>query len=952
VILTQPIYLGVNDVTQAEYEKLMGVNPSGFAPMGEFKEAVAGLETAEHPVERVSWNDAAEFAARLSKQEKLKPFYFRADETITPLAGTGYRLPTEAEWEFACRAGTATRYWIGDKDEDLVRAGWFNRNSGERTHAAGELKANPFGLADMHGNVWKWIQDGWDASCYGQFQEKPAINPHGPSSAGSERMLRGGHWSNPASTCRSSHRYAAEPTIRGHHIGFRVALLVDAVTGGKRSSSTANSGVLEDLRLRPSGDSPQKIALDLSPPKELGTWDVGPEPPWFHSQAFTLSESPVLPGLIERPRELPGIKRWNVDTVLSRGGIAIARFSPDGQWLATGSGDGHVRIYDAASLQLQRLLPGRAMAIGVVDLAWHPDSDRLVVAADYPHALRIFTRSGTLLFEDSSECVSVAWSPDGQRLATGRWNGVQIRQPDGAIDQTLVEGPSTGCHSSSLVWSPDQKQLACFHRDGKVRLWEVATGNSSLLAEDIPAPTGIPLAWGSRDWIALCDGKNLRLYGPDRKLAQTVPYAGMTVAWHPDGERVLLCPQSYDYPLSIWDCAQQKLLAERPKEQTDWILAAARAFDCSPNGQQVVLGHGLLRVYSSDLTKILRELPAGQGFVTDLAWSPDGQALASATWRTVHDGSRLWSSSGKGTGYIAPPKEKSDIHRIAWSPDGQTLLGASRSSGIYLSHEGAPWRSILPIGAAAVAWSPEGKYIAVGAGGGKTVILDPAGGTVAEMTAGTEVCDVAWSAATNLLAVHCGRKIFTCDPAAGWVLNPLTEVNRSFNPDNSSEFTWSPHGEFLALFLDGWFRRDGTRLADKNRHQPTDWRADGKQFAARDWLSIYEHDGTLIKSRSLDGAGYVVACRWHPQGRLIASGTNQGVIAVCDATNLQPYWQTVLLPNRNSATFSASGELLDGDAAEVDKLLVYYVERQGGTIETLTPPEFRKLLPSEPAASP
>jgi len=229
VILTQPIYLGVNEVTQAEYEKVMGVNPSYFAPMGMGKEAVAGLETAEHPVETVSWNDAAEFCAKLSKQEKLKPFYFRGGETITPLDGTGYRLPSEAEWEFACRAGTATKYWIGDKDEDRVRAGWFGGNSGGRTHAAGELKANPFGLSDIHGNVWEWVQDGSDATYYGQFSEKPATNPNSPFSAGSQRVLRGGDWFAPAYYCRSSFRAAAVPQYRNYTVGFRVSLTVDAV---------------------------------------------------------------------------------------------------------------------------------------------------------------------------------------------------------------------------------------------------------------------------------------------------------------------------------------------------------------------------------------------------------------------------------------------------------------------------------------------------------------------------------------------------------------------------------------------------------------------------------------------------------------------------------------------------------------------------------------------------
>ncbi|MFO1041724.1 MAG: SUMF1/EgtB/PvdO family nonheme iron enzyme [Planctomycetaceae bacterium] len=229
VILTQPFYLGVNEITQAEYEKVMSVNPSHFASTGMGKAAVAGIQTANHPVENVNWNDAAEFCIKLSQQEKLKPFYLRDQETITPMDGTGYRLPSEAEWEFACRAGTGTKFWIGDKDEDFVRAGWFAGNSTGRTHAVGELLPNSFGLHDVHGNVWEWIQDGHDVAWYLQFREKSATNPNSPFRADSPRVVRGGDWFHPLFACRSAYRHAADPKHRDDHLGFRVSLSIDAV---------------------------------------------------------------------------------------------------------------------------------------------------------------------------------------------------------------------------------------------------------------------------------------------------------------------------------------------------------------------------------------------------------------------------------------------------------------------------------------------------------------------------------------------------------------------------------------------------------------------------------------------------------------------------------------------------------------------------------------------------
>jgi serine/threonine-protein kinase len=238
VILTQPIYAGLHEVTQTEYQKVMGQNPSWFAATGQGKDQVAGLDTARHPVEMVSWNDAAEFCAKLSQQERLNPYYFRTGETVTMPEGAGYRLPTEAEWEFACRAGTATKYWTGDKDDELLQAGWFVTNSGSRTHAVGDLKANPFGLYDNHGNVFEWVEDWWDPNYYGEFSAKSAVNPRGPSSTGSRRTLRGGNWRNAATRCRATTRFTFEPTPRHFNFGFRASLPVTAVKAALAERTT------------------------------------------------------------------------------------------------------------------------------------------------------------------------------------------------------------------------------------------------------------------------------------------------------------------------------------------------------------------------------------------------------------------------------------------------------------------------------------------------------------------------------------------------------------------------------------------------------------------------------------------------------------------------------------------------------------------------------------------
>jgi formylglycine-generating enzyme required for sulfatase activity len=148
----------------------------------------------------VSWTDCQVFLKKLSTKVEKGQF----------------RLPTEAEWEYACRAGTMTSFYTGDTDDDLDEAGWFDDNSMEQTYEVGLKKPNAWGLYDMHGNVCEWCQD-W----YGEYSHEPEIDPIGPSS-GSVRVLRGGAWKYDLSGCRSASRSACDPTARGSFIGMRV----------------------------------------------------------------------------------------------------------------------------------------------------------------------------------------------------------------------------------------------------------------------------------------------------------------------------------------------------------------------------------------------------------------------------------------------------------------------------------------------------------------------------------------------------------------------------------------------------------------------------------------------------------------------------------------------------------------------------------------------------------
>jgi formylglycine-generating enzyme required for sulfatase activity len=205
VTISKPFYLGKFEVTQAQWEAVMGSNPYTLDrsnPYYRMPGMAARITRPTHPA-TVSWNDAQDFIRRLNQKE----------------AGARYRLPTEAEWEYAARAGTVTAYSFGDDDKQLERYAWVGGNFATGgTHPVGQKPSNPWSLHDIHGNAWEWVQDWYDPRYYAG---SPANDPPGPAS-GTQHVVRGGSWHSTGNGWRSAFRRAYDPDYRGISIGLRL----------------------------------------------------------------------------------------------------------------------------------------------------------------------------------------------------------------------------------------------------------------------------------------------------------------------------------------------------------------------------------------------------------------------------------------------------------------------------------------------------------------------------------------------------------------------------------------------------------------------------------------------------------------------------------------------------------------------------------------------------------
>jgi formylglycine-generating enzyme required for sulfatase activity len=197
-------YIDKYPVTQEQYKKVMTENPSRW-------------KGDKNPVEQVRWSDAVKYCNARSLAEGLQPCYDLQTWECN-FEANGYRLPTEAEWEYACRAGSKTVYFFGDSSAKLSDYAWVDSNAGGKPHPVGQKKPNPWGLYDMCGNVWEWCNDFYQVDYY---QQSPEENPRGPKE-GETKVVRGGAWKFSADSCRSGYRYNEDPGYSDVCFGYDI----------------------------------------------------------------------------------------------------------------------------------------------------------------------------------------------------------------------------------------------------------------------------------------------------------------------------------------------------------------------------------------------------------------------------------------------------------------------------------------------------------------------------------------------------------------------------------------------------------------------------------------------------------------------------------------------------------------------------------------------------------
>jgi len=485
-------YIDKFQVTQELYEKMMGINPSK-------------RKAKTNPVERTQWTDAVRSCNRCSELDGLTPCY-DLNTWECNFEANGYRLPTEAEWEYACRAGGQTQYCFGDSAPDLARYAWFKANSQGAPHPVGQKQPNAWGLFDMHGNVWQWCNDFYGESSY---SESPKENPRGPTT-GKMRVLRGGAWDSDAEKCRAAYRFKEFPVYSdacfgADSYGFRRARRADGV-----GSIATNKKPAEEAERDKRG---LKIA------------DRGPKNSGKHSSIIGPRSSAIAPSSSKTGKinaaQLKGtivfvsdrsatLKIWTMKAngkdpkqlTKDQNPDADPRFSPDGKRIMyTSLRGGFPEIW-----MINRDGSDQRIVCKGAQGSWAPDGKALLFIRDNQTYVRELERRTDLKSvpqerrvtpEGWERCGVPAWGPDGKRFAVASRHlgdiGIFILNFDGK-ESSQLKAQEPCC---TPEWSRDGKKMLCQTVQGHIHQinldgsdWEQMTFGADVQHDARYSPDG------------------------------------------------------------------------------------------------------------------------------------------------------------------------------------------------------------------------------------------------------------------------------------------------------------------------------------------------------------------------------------------------------------------------------------------------------------------------------
>ncbi len=464
-VYVDSFYMDTRPVSQQFYETVMGMNPSK-------------RKGADNPVERVQWTDAARFCNRCSELEGLTPCY-DLDTWACDFTANGYRLPTEAEWEYACRAGSQTKYFFGDDEAELSKYAWFKPHSKGQPRPVGQKRANPWGLYDMHGNVWEWCNDFYSATFYA---DSPRDNPKGPAT-GKKRVLRGGAWSSTADMCRAAARFSefqvfTDACFGSDSYGFRRVKSERPTTGSADNQTlVANAGGRKTSPAIEPDDVPPASAATSQPPPEAPL-ESQPEPETATIALDGKIDPARLKGTIAFVSDRSGsleIWKMRVDgshlKQLTNDDRADAdpRFSPSGQQIMyTSMQDGfpHIWLMNADGSNPHRLTEGS-------QAAWSPDGKSIVFIRDDQTYIRDLASGDErrVTPQDWRRCGVPAWSPDGTQVAVASRHTERIGIFLLGADGTLLQQMKTEDACCTPQWSSDGGQIVFQTDKGHIHIY-------------------------------------------------------------------------------------------------------------------------------------------------------------------------------------------------------------------------------------------------------------------------------------------------------------------------------------------------------------------------------------------------------------------------------------------------------------------------------------------------